>query len=199
MNEFIAWPKTPRLFRDMVITEKLDGTNSAIVFNEDGEIFVQSRNREITPDNDNYGFAGWAYKYREGLFETLGKGRHYGEFWGKGIQRHYGQVSKRFSLFNQRKHADLFAVIGDVVVDSTKVLYRGEFSTVQAQLVLKTLGNIGSMHAPGFMNPEGIVVFHEQAGQVFKLTFEGDKGKWELGAGSPADLQGMLEAEGVAA
>lgn len=28
--EFTAWPKTPRLMRDIVITEKLDGTNAAI-------------------------------------------------------------------------------------------------------------------------------------------------------------------------
>lgn len=29
--EFIAWPKTARLLRDIVITEKLDGTNAAIL------------------------------------------------------------------------------------------------------------------------------------------------------------------------
>ena len=30
MHEFVEWPKTKRLFRDIVVTEKLDGTNSAI-------------------------------------------------------------------------------------------------------------------------------------------------------------------------
>jgi hypothetical protein len=30
MIEFSAWPKTPRLFRDTTITEKIDGTNAAI-------------------------------------------------------------------------------------------------------------------------------------------------------------------------
>jgi hypothetical protein len=30
MIEFSAWPKTPRLFRDVTISEKIDGTNAAI-------------------------------------------------------------------------------------------------------------------------------------------------------------------------
>lgn len=30
MIEFKAWPKIPRLFRDVIITEKIDGTNAAI-------------------------------------------------------------------------------------------------------------------------------------------------------------------------
>jgi hypothetical protein len=29
--EFQAWPKTPRLMRDMIVTEKIDGTNAAVV------------------------------------------------------------------------------------------------------------------------------------------------------------------------
>lgn len=30
MVEFSAWPKTPRFMRDICITEKIDGSNSAI-------------------------------------------------------------------------------------------------------------------------------------------------------------------------
>jgi hypothetical protein len=30
MAEFREWPKTPRLFRTIVVTEKIDGTNAAI-------------------------------------------------------------------------------------------------------------------------------------------------------------------------
>jgi hypothetical protein len=32
--EFQGWPKTPRLFRDMIVTEKIDGTNSAVIIEE---------------------------------------------------------------------------------------------------------------------------------------------------------------------
>lgn len=35
---FQAWPKTPRLFRSMIITEKIDGTNGAIIITDDGQI-----------------------------------------------------------------------------------------------------------------------------------------------------------------
>lgn len=31
MIEFRAWPKTPRLNRDMIVTEKIDGTNAAVI------------------------------------------------------------------------------------------------------------------------------------------------------------------------
>ena len=199
--EFVAWPKTPRLFRDMTITEKLDGTNSAIVFDEDGNIFTQSRSREIFPGKatDNYGFAGWAYDNDKELFDLLGPGRHYGEWWGKGIQRNYGQETKRFSLFNLRRHEGLDATVGGVPVDTTCVLHKGVFDTDMAMNVLLDLSFTGSAHAPGFDNPEGIVVFHEQASQVFKLTFEGDRGKWELGESGPTHLQGLLEAERASA
>lgn len=126
---FSAWPKTPRLFRDIVITEKLDGTNSAVLIEKmpddaplqeqprligytvhgDGvsyNVQAQSRNRLITPNRegnkqaDNYGFAGWVYAHAADLVRTLGPGRHFGEWWGQGIARNYGLNHKRFSLFN---------------------------------------------------------------------------------------------------
>ena len=38
----------------------------------------------------------------------------------------------------------------------------------------------GSKAAPGFMKPEGIVIFHTKSGAVFKKTLEKDEsGKWD--------------------
>jgi hypothetical protein len=34
----------------------------------------------------------------------------------------------------------------------------------------------GSISAPGFMDPEGIVIFHTAARIMFKKTFKGDEG-----------------------
>jgi hypothetical protein len=34
MTEFTRWPKIPRLYRDIVITEKIDGTNACVVIEE---------------------------------------------------------------------------------------------------------------------------------------------------------------------
>lgn len=69
--EFREWPKTPRLYRDVAITEKIDGTNAAIhVDGESGRVAAQSRRRLITPDDDNYGFAGWVRRNADD-FDTI--------------------------------------------------------------------------------------------------------------------------------
>src|SRR6185295_20257401 len=120
MSEFREFPKIPRLNRDILITEKIDGTNAAIIIEEnvlntpelvdnqayrtsDGEYFVsaQSRNRVLVPGKgtDNFGFAQWVSDNRDAL-ALLGPGHHYGEWYGAGIQRGYGLTGKRFALFN---------------------------------------------------------------------------------------------------
>jgi hypothetical protein len=40
---------------------------------------------------------------------------------------------------------------------------------------LSKLREEGSLAAPGFMNPEGVVVFHLAAGMGFKKTLEKDE------------------------
>lgn len=172
--EFKKFPSIKRLRRGCIITEKLDGTNAQIVFDKCGNILCGSRNREITPDDDNYGFARWAYNNQELLFEVLGEGRHYGEWWGQGIQRNYGKKEKTFSLFNSGRwnSKDLDKV---EQLDVVPVLYGGEFTTEKIDEVMEILGIIGSVASEGFMRPEGVVVYHTQISSMFKLTFEHDK------------------------
>ena len=174
--EFKPFPKIARLSREIVITEKLDGTNAAVVISEDGEISAQSRTRIITPQDDNFGFARWVQDNAAAL-SSLGAGYHFGEWWGAGIQRGYGLTSKRFSLFNVgRWSADNVPECCGVV----PVLFRGEFTTDAVMSALDSLKANGSVAAPGFMNPEGIVVFHAASGSLFKKTIEKDhewKGK----------------------
>lgn len=98
---FVGFPKIARLNRDCIITEKIDGTNAQICITEDGGFLVGSRKKWITPENDNYGFARWAYENKEELLK-LGVGSHFGEWWGQGIQRRYNMDKKVFSLFNVR-------------------------------------------------------------------------------------------------
>ena len=104
MTDFVGFSKIARLSREMVITEKIDGTNGCIFIGEDGEFLVGSRSRWITPENDNHGFARWVYDHKNELM-SLGPGRHFGEWWGSGIQRGYGLTKgeKRFSLFNVKR------------------------------------------------------------------------------------------------
>lgn len=168
--EFQGFPKMARLSRECIITEKLDGTNAQIFIGEDNLFLVGSRNRWITPENDNYGFARWAYNNKEELMQ-LGPGRHFGEWWGRGIQRGYDLTEKKFSLFNaSRWNKDNIPVCCDVV----PVLYQGTFDTSAVDETLTILSSGGSIAAPGFMRPEGVIVYHIAAGVGFKKTIDND-------------------------
>ena len=100
--EFQQFPKIPRFSREIIITEKIDGTNAQIFITEDLKMFAGSRNRWLTLEDDNYGFAAWVNSNYVELLK-LGPGRHFGEWWGKGIQRNYSQTEKKFSLFNVKR------------------------------------------------------------------------------------------------
>lgn len=134
MSEFRAWPKTPRLNRGCIATEKIDGTNSAVIVEElerEGDLtenavavvvigefpnhreyalYAQSRKHLLRPgkSTDNFGFAAWVQEHALELAAGLGEGYHYGEWWGSGIQRGYGLTNgeRRFSLFNVRRWHD---------------------------------------------------------------------------------------------
>jgi hypothetical protein len=167
---FEEFPKIARLSRDCVITEKLDGTNAQVLVTETGEVIAGSRSRFLTVDADNFGFAAWARKHADELRE-LGPGRHFGEWYGQGIQRTYGLTTRRFALFNVARWGESRPACCDVV----PVLYRGVFDTFHADEAIDLLRRDGSRAAPGFMRPEGIVVWHEAARVGFKKTLERDE------------------------
>lgn len=197
--EFTEWPKTTRLFRDMVVTEKIDGSNAAIrienlstidtsvnppIAEADGYgIWAQSRKRLIEPGSDNFGFARWVHDNAAELMPLLGEGIHFGEWWGNGIQRGYGlpKGEKRFSLFNTERHKDIEGFTD--LVHRVPVLYEGIFDQQAIENALFDLRENGSLASPGFMNPEGICIFHSQSRIVQKVTLDhNDAGKWEAEA-----------------
>jgi hypothetical protein len=174
LPEFKAFDSIPRLKRTCVITEKLDGTNAQVWNSDDGQtIAAGSRNRWITPEADNFGFAKWVADHAEEL-KLLGPGHHYGEWWGAGIQRRYGLSEKRFSLFNVKRWTAPGAVL-PACCSLVPVLYDGDFSTDRVDSILASLARDGSKAAPGFMQPEGVVVYLPQARSLFKVTL-GDDG-----------------------
>lgn len=215
--DFVAWPKIPRLKKDMIVTEKIDGTNGAIIieqfgndmnhpdlferYSDPGEpglttmtnlaneryqaalvgldtdlylVGAQSRKRLIHPKSDNFGFARWVFENAEDLVHALGVGRHYGEWWGSGIQRGYGLTKgeKRFSLFNVSRYAGINGVFSEL--DVVPTLYTGPFSIDSINDCLANLQIHGSHAAPGFMNPEGVVIYHVGAGTTFKAFVDPD-------------------------
>lgn len=85
--EFQGFPKMSRLSRDVIVTEKIDGTNAQIFISEPDDngnmiMMAGSRTRWITPDNDNAGFARWCRDNAQELMR-LGPGRHFGEWWAR--------------------------------------------------------------------------------------------------------------------
>lgn len=209
--EFVDFPKIPRWSRDIVITEKIDGTNGQIAIERYTEPFTEtvrplgdplvtvdeyavwagSRNRwlKATKGQDNHGFAAFVHDNADALVQILGEGRHFGEWWGNGIQRGYGLPNgdKRFSLFNVSKWKGL--PIAGGIVNKVPILYEGPWyvpcsdpavviTTIMQPAVENTLtqlGRHGSTAVPGYMNPEGIVIFHTAKGYLFKKTFSGDE------------------------
>ena len=175
-NGFVAFPKIARLKgQGCVITEKIDGTNAQVHITDSGQVLAASRNRYVTLDNDNYGFAFWVSEHKDQLLK-LGPGRHYGEWWGLGIQRGYGLNEKRFSLFNSGRWSnseDKPECCGVV-----PVLFAGEYTTANVDATMHKLKETGSVAAPGFMNPEGVIVWHSRTRDFYKSTFDYKGGKW---------------------
>ena len=190
-SQFQEFPKMARLSRECIITEKIDGTNAQILITEDGNMLTGSRTRWVTPEDDNYGFSRWCHEHIDELMK-LGVGRHFGEWWGGGIQRGYGlpKGEKRLSLFNVSRWclngetpkriatSDTRIVkMQDVLpscVGLVPVIYRGLFTTDACEDAIVDLRDYGSKASLGFANPEGIVCFHVAANIGFKRTLVGD-------------------------
>lgn len=196
---FEEFRKIARLNRECTITEKIDGTNAqifivnavaaglypsvppTIVIKDGLYMFAGSRNRWLNPQEDNFGFAQWVLDHADALF-GLGEGRHYGEWWGSGIQRGYGlpKGEKRFSLFNTHKwtngmHGSKEASHIPPMCHVVPVLYQGPFKTEVVGTQIERLKTLGSVAVTGFMKPEGVVIFHTHARQYFKVTVEHDE------------------------
>ena len=194
--EFHAFPKIPRFNRPFTVTEKIDGTNGVIsidvgyvgidvpdvnalsVYTDEGTFTLRagSRKRWINPNQDNHGFAQWAWDNAKELALGLGEGTHYGEWWGSGINRGYGlrKGEKHFSLFNVNRWNPYN--IPDCV-SVVPVLFRGNTAADVTHSIDRTLGYLqrhGSAAALGFMKPEGIVVYHKAGNHMYKVTLEGD-------------------------
>lgn len=172
--EFKAFDKIARLNRECVFTEKIDGTNGVVFVSDDSTVVLAgSRSRWITPEADNFGFARWVKEHEEELRTGLGPGYHYGEWWGAGIQRRYGLSEKRFSLFNVHRWGDV--AVRPACCHVVPEIARDIDIRKGVERALTALREGGSFAAPGFMKPEGVVVFHAASGQLFKVTLEKDE------------------------
>jgi hypothetical protein len=199
--EFEEFPKIPRFSRECVITEKIDGTNAQVYIEDivkdhynyflentepgtwcaddgigNGENWVRvmkcgSRTKWLSRGKDNFGFCNWAFDNAQFLMQ-LGPGRHYGEWWGDGIQRGYGLKEKRFSLFNSKRWTD---DVRPSICSVVPIVIEGMFGGELVDRAIELLRVNGSLAAPGFMKPEGIVIYHKHGDLYFKKTLEKDE------------------------
>lgn len=176
-------------------TDCKDPKSIATFFDKDGNalgMWAGSRTRLITTADDNFGFAKWAVNNADELFK-LGEGHHFGEWWGSGIQRGYGfkNGERFFSLFNASRwveHDQPTCVIPNLNPNAepkftehapacckvVPVLYTGPFCTKRIDFELADLKKYGSAAATGFMDPEGVVVYHIAGNVGFKKTIKND-------------------------
>lgn len=213
MIEFEGWPKTPRLSNGGVtITEKIDGTNACVIIFPWDEYTVpndlrqqgafefiefrdqaylvgaQSRKKLIYPgkSTDNAGFAGWVAANAAELVDLLGPGRHFGEWWGQGIQRRYDMDHKVFSLFNYHKFSKIAQERHDwrnrarnVQMSMVPLLHAGKFSDKTIQDMLNLLRQVGSLASAEWGKPfpraEGIIIRHRDLGGNLKAFVEDDE------------------------
>ena len=178
--DFEPYPKTPRLSGSVTVTEKIDGTNACVLIDslspgsEFGGALVRaaSRKRLITPDDDNFGFATWVDQHAEELATELGPGRHYGEWWGRGIQRGYGINDRRFSVFSP----GFYGLSTEWGLNSVPVLaYLPFLDMYDVDAILGQLVEHGSRAAPGWMKPEGVIVSHAPSRHRYKAFCAGEK------------------------
>ena len=197
---FEKFDKIPRLTKGWAVSEKIDGTNAqihiepetvqdwdmfytkeqmdkmtAVIDRGDTRlaIFVGSRNRHIVPGDDNFGFAAWVQENAEDLVR-LGPGRHYGEWFGEGIQKNpLGVVGRRFALFNPR-----WLDQGPECVEVVPQL--GTMQTEDLEGCFHALRDGSFVHGSDpDATPEGIIAFHLGSRQLYKRTFEFEEGKWQ--------------------
>lgn len=193
MREFQGFGSIERLQQNITITEKIHGSNAQILI-DGADLYAGSRTRWITPDDDNYNFAKWAYGNREVLIPFLGEGAHFGEWYGSGINAGYGLKEKRFALFNTHRWGPLKDTLPPGV-DVVPVLYSGPYGASVIDDTLASLKAGGSVLVPGFSKPEGVVVRWDRSAVLMKRTFEAEDEAWNYKADRPAPLDKGAAAE----
>ena len=175
--EFKKFESIERFNSNITITEKVHGTNAQIIIDDAGNIQAASRTRLIYPGNDNFAFALFVEQNKVELIEALGPGRHFGEWYGSGINSGYGMKNgeRKLALFYQYpKEKPL-----PPQVTMVPILYEGPFIEGIVEQTMNKLKTEGSAIQPGFMRPEGVVIRFGRNGAMFKKVFEAEETAWK--------------------
>lgn len=187
-TEFKSWRDIERFLGvHVVITEKIHGSNAQILVYRDeaGELHARAGSRKQYLDvlgPDNFGFAVYVKAHEAEICEKLGEGRHYGEWVGPGINGEYGFPDKHLVLFDHRRHPKEKFDSGNMPprMLPVPVLYDGAYSADVVKEVMDRLRGEGSVLVPGFMRPEGIVLFFPLFNTMKKLVFKVEETGWTV-------------------
>ena len=219
MSNYASFPSIERLENIYcVISEKVDGTNGLIevakvgkigvdietnsafpsfTYNTETQVRFGSRNRYITFNNDNAGFANF-FRHYETKLKDIAKDiivaanseasqtnekptegypfRIYGEWFGRGIQRDYGLKDKFFMPFSYFYAEKLIEYQVPNII-TPNVMYTGKFSMEVVNTCMQQLKLNGSGLVKDYKQPEGIVIFFPKYNFRLKETFDGAKWK----------------------
>lgn len=167
-----SFPKIPRVNNvNVIITEKLDGTNGVIWVSEDKQHFkFGSRNKWVGyGKDDNAGFYQFCMDNVD-LLERLDPGYHYGEFVGPGIQSNkYGLTEKMFYFFDTRLKNRF---------EDSKVLHTVPLVAVcDLRDIPQFLPLQGTKSAIGNTTVEGYMLFIPEAMKYIKCVYEKNRGE----------------------
>jgi hypothetical protein len=192
--DFKSFPDVKQIGKAAItITQKLHGTNAQIVVYPthivpegtpaDGreipvtyEVKAGSRNRWLTTEDDNFGFAKYVEENKQEIIEKLGEGTWYGEWVGPGINSSEGLKEKVFAIFNIARIEDRPLPPRMVGVP---LLYKGSFSSEAIDAAFNDLRENGSKLVPGYKSPEGIVIHLLGTDLRFKKVFKAEETAWK--------------------
>jgi len=187
--EYEPYGKTPRLFGgNCVITEKMHGTNGVLIFDEQGNMKVGSRKRELGPwpgedkVRDNFGFYAWASERQRELFQLLGAGHHHGEWVGPGVEKNMHEFDVRMFLLFDTSKQELYDAYSNVMAEleiwHVPIMYEGKFMPGIVERMMDELEHRG-------LWAEGVIVRLQSTDWApMKVTFANDghtlsQGKWD--------------------
>ncbi|MGD6750292.1 RNA ligase family protein [Streptomyces sp. BH105] len=173
---------------DEAPTRYLDSSNYSVVSKEDGLYVLRagSRKRWIAPNRnkldgtaalDNFGFAGWVADNASAL-ANLGEGTHFGEWYGRSIQRGYNLTDRKFALFNTTRWGADGQGLPDGSPPELRVVpelarIRGHLLNETIRDTLRLLRTVGSVAEPG-ASAEGLVVYSVETNTSYKVLLEND-------------------------
>jgi hypothetical protein len=203
-GEFQPFAKIPRLMRECVVTEKIDGSNAQILIElsykprEDAIAFVEAEIDINVPIDQNWCIHGVYFNLYAGsrskwLKPNKQQDNHGFAQWVVdhasklvtifGIGRFYGEwwgqgINRGYGLTEKRFsifNPDFeFKTDPKGLVSKVPLLYKGLFDTAKIEEILNTLREKGSVAVPNYMKPEGLVCYHLAGGHLYKRTCEND-------------------------